>query len=107
MKTLTTGVITGGIAIGNAFVYKASQKEADNYIPKSIEEENEILQNALAGVKNELSVLAESEEIFAAHLEMADDPMVEEQAAALIEEGIGAYGKVRCQKYAPLYSKEY
>ena len=94
MKTLTTGVITGGIAIGNAFVYKASQKEADNYIPKSIEEENEVLQTALAGVKAELSALAEGNEIFAAHFEMADDPMIEEQAMALIEEGIGAYEAV-------------
>ena len=94
MKTLSTGVITGGIAIGNAFVYKASQKEADTYIPKSIEEENQILQTALAGVKNELSVLAESDEIFAAHYEMADDPMIEEQAASLIEEGLGAYDAV-------------
>lgn len=94
MKTLTTGVITGGIAIGNAFVYKAAQNEPDNYIPKSIEEENVILQNALAGVKNELSVLAESNGIFAAHFEMADDPMIEEQAMALIEEGLGAYEAV-------------
>ena len=94
MKTLTTGVITDGIAIGNAFVYKASQKGTDNYIPKSIEEENKILQNALAGVKNELSVLAESNGIFAAHYEMADDPMIEEQATALIEEGLSAHDAV-------------
>lgn len=91
MKTLTTGVITGGLAIGNAFVYKASQNEPGNYIPKGIEEENDILQNALAGVKNELSVLGESNEIFAAHFEMADDPMIAEQATALIEDGLGAY----------------
>ena len=94
MKTLTTGVITGGIAIGNAFVYKASQNEPDNYIPKSIEEENEILHNALSSVKNELSLLAESNEIFAAHFEMADDPMIEEQAMALIEDGLGAYAAI-------------
>ena len=90
MKTLTTGVITGGLAIGNAFVYKASQNEPGNYIPKGIEEENDILQNALAGVKNELSVLGESNEIFAAHFEMADDPMIAVQATALIEDGLGA-----------------
>lgn len=94
MKTLTTGVITGGIAVGNAFVYIPAGKSAEEYIPKSIEEENEALLSALAGVKDELAVLAESNDIFAAHLEMADDPMIEEQAMALIEEGIGAYEAV-------------
>jgi phosphotransferase system enzyme I (PtsI) len=92
MKELTTGVITGGISIGNAFVYKPSLNPA--YVPGGPEEESGRFRCALEEVKIELSGQAESNEIFAAHYEMADDPMLEEQAAMLIEDGISAYGAI-------------
>ena len=92
MKELTTGVITGGISIGNAFVYKPSLNPA--YVPGCPEEESGRFRRALEEVKIELSGQAESNEIFAAHYEMADDPMLEEQATMLIEEGSSAYDAV-------------
>ena len=92
MKELTTGVITGGISIGNAFVYKPSLNPA--YVPGCPEEESGRFRRALEEVKIELSGQAESNEIFAAHYEMADDPMLEEQAAMLIEDGISAYDAI-------------
>ena len=92
MKELTTGVITGGISIGNAFVYKPSMTKA--YIPGCPEEESGKFHRAHEEVKVELSLQAESNEIFAAHYEMADDPMLEEQAAMLIEDGISAYDAI-------------
>ena len=94
MKILTTGVITDGISIGNAFVYEAPQTHPAAYVSGSQEEESEAFRKALASVKAELASQAESDEIFAAHYEMADDPMLEDQAIMLIEEGIPAYDAV-------------
>ena len=94
MKKLTTGVITDGLSIGNAFVYNPSLKQPSTYVPGSPAEEADAFRHALEQVKAELSVQAETNEIFAAHYEMADDPMLEEQAMMLIEEGISAYESV-------------
>lgn len=94
MKKLTTGVITGGISIGNAFVYKPSENQPSVHATGSMEDESEAFLKALESVKAELASQAETDEIFAAHYEMADDPMLEEQTTMLIEEGIAAYDAV-------------
>ena len=93
MKKLTTGVITDGISIGNAFVYKPSGAPTA-YVSGSPVEESDAFLKALETVKAELASQAESNEIFAAHYEMADDPMLEEQTMMMIEEGVSAYDAV-------------
>lgn len=94
MKNLKTGIITDEITIGNAFVYRPTSVEPSSLEFKGTEAEVESFRLALEAVKNELSVLAASEDIFAAHYEMADDPMLEEQAIMFIEEGMDAYSAV-------------
>lgn len=95
MKNIKTGIITGEITIGNAFVYKPSSVEPLSTEFKGAEVETEAFRSALEVVKMELSVLAASEDIFAAHYEMADDPMLQEQAIMFIEEGMDVYSAVR------------
>lgn len=95
MKNLETGIITGEITIGNAFVYRPASVEPSSVGFMGAEAETEAFRSALEAVKDELSVLAASEDIFAAHYEMADDPMLEEQAIMFIEEGMDAYSAVK------------
>lgn len=95
MKNLKTGIITGEITIGNAFVYRPASVEPSSVEFMGAEAETEAFRSALEAVKDELSVLAASEDIFAAHYEMADDPMLEEQAIMFIEEGMDAYSAIK------------
>lgn len=95
MKNLETGIITGEITIGNAFVYRPASVEPSSVGFMGAEAETEAFRSALEAVKDELSVLAASESIFAAHYEMADDPMLEEQAIMFIEEGMDAYSAIK------------
>ena len=58
MKNLETGIITGEITIGNAFVYRSASVEPSSVRFKGTEAETEAFRLALEAVKNELSVLA-------------------------------------------------
>ena len=91
MLTIDTGIKTDGIACGTAFLYRPSMA-ISRYIPSgSSKEECKRFHLALKQVKSRLSDLAEQEEIFAAHSEMADDPMLSEEVETKITaEGLPA-----------------
>lgn len=93
MITLRTGIPVAGIAIGTAFVFQRRASAAISALAapsaRTGDPAAETLRfrTAVERAKAELSLLAAENDIFAAHLEMADDPMLAEQVVTRIEEG--------------------
>ena len=88
MRVLRTGIPAAGIAAGTAFVLERRVSAAPSAAPGDPAAETARFHAALAQAKAELGVLAAENDIFAAHLEMADDPMLAEQ----VEERISEHG---------------
>lgn len=79
MFTIRTGIPTTGIAMGTAFVFERRISAA---LPAEAGEpaaETARFHAALEQAKGELNELAKENDLFAAHLEMAGDPMLAEQ----------------------------
>ena len=75
------GIPTAGIAVGTAFVLQRRASAAATAAAGDPVAEAGRFHAALERAKAELSALAEGEPVFAAHLEMAGDPML----AGLVE----------------------
>lgn len=75
------GIPTAGIAVGTAFVLQRRASAAATAAAGDPVAEAGRFHAALERAKAELSALAEGEAVFAAHLEMAGDPML----AGLVE----------------------
>ena len=88
MRVLRTGIPAAGIAAGTAFVLERCVSAAPFAATGDPAAETARFHAALAQAKAELGVLAAENDIFAAHLEMADDPMLAEQ----VEERISEHG---------------
>ncbi|MDR1039570.1 MAG: phosphoenolpyruvate--protein phosphotransferase [Deltaproteobacteria bacterium] len=67
-----------GIAIGEAFLYRQRKLEADRGLisPKATSREMGRFKDALASARRRVVELAAQSEIFAAHVEIADDPFI-------------------------------
>lgn len=90
MKTLTVDkTASKGFAIGKAFVVKRHNLKADTYRinPEDIDNEIAKYQNAVQNAVSQLEELSKTTDIFAAHLEIAQDP-------ALFE---GVTGKIKSE----------
>ena len=88
MRVLRTGIPAAGIAAGTAFVLERRVSAAPSAATGDPAAETARFHAALAQAKTELGILAAENDIFAAHLEMADDPMLAEQ----VEERISEHG---------------
>lgn len=88
-RDLVIGCGTEGYASGKAFVFQHDCAN-QNSSSKGIDVEKKRFSAAVSSSRKELEALAESNDIFAAHLEMIDDPMLEEQVASCIESGLSA-----------------
>ena len=88
MRVLRTGIPAAGIAAGTAFVLERRVSAAPSAATGDPAAETARFHAALAQAKTELGILAAENDIFAAHLEMADDPMLAEQ----VEERISKHG---------------
>ena len=90
MKTLQTSVIaSAALATGRAFVVQRGAA-ASARTKGTVEQECALFEGALAKSKEQIEVLAADSDIFAAHLEMIDDPMLSEGVMAHIDEGQSA-----------------
>lgn len=90
MKLIHTGILTGKVSIGKAFIYRKDSVAVDGEGMGLSE-----FRRALDEVRNDLAILSRNDEIFAAHMEMAEDPFLEEQVTAFIEEGKNAIDAVK------------
>jgi len=88
MRVLRTGIPAAGIAAGTAVVLERRVSAAPSAATGDPAAETARFHAALAQAKTELGILAAENDIFAAHLEMADDPMLAEQG----EERISKHG---------------
>lgn len=86
MRVLRTGIPAAGIAAGTAFVFKRRASAAPSAVTGDPTAEKARFHAALEQAKGELGILAAENDIFAAHLEMADDPMLSEQVEERISE---------------------
>lgn len=90
MKSLKTSVrASEGIAIGRAFVVKRELKISDRQ-KGSAAEERELFAQAFEQSRAQIEALASDSDIFAAHLEMIEDPMLTDSVESHIEEGMSA-----------------
>lgn len=99
---------TSGIALAPAFVVKEQSYAAAHTPAQDQDAEQSRFQNAVQSVAEELTVLAERDEIFAAHLELVQDPSIaEEVAAAITDEGKNAEWAVEdvIASYAALFDQ--
>ena len=91
METLLKGAPgIGGKCAGKAFVVRLNAEPANSHCGERQ------WRDAMAAVTSELEAQASENEIFAAHLEMIQDPMLEECIATHIEEGKGATEAIEC-----------
>lgn len=105
MKLLVTSVrASEGIAIGKAFVVARGNSCAD-YVQGSPEQEQQLFDAALAKSVEQITALAEGNDIFAAHLEMISDDMLRESVEAHIAEGSSAPCAVdmSCQELVAMF----
>lgn len=86
MRVLWTGIPAAGIAAGTAFVFERRASTAPSAATGDPTAEKARFHAALEQAKRELGILAVENDIFAAHLEMADDPMLSEQVEERISE---------------------
>lgn len=105
MKLLSTTVrASEGIAFGRAFVVQRNVAKVDRE-QGSVEQESELFVAALEQSRVEIEALAADSDIFAAHLEIIDDPMLAEAVAAHISDGRGATDAVdaACQELVAMF----
>ncbi len=86
-KLVVDKVSSKGIAIGKAYKYEKLTLEPDNYTADSKEEELAKFDNAVGAASADLKKLAVSNEIFAAHLELANDIALKEAVEAKLDNG--------------------
>ena len=79
---------TNGVAIGNAFVYKPLCLDAADYIPESAEIELDKFKAAVKKATTELEELAKNSDIFSAHVDLVQDPTIEEYVTETLEKGV-------------------
>lgn len=90
MKLLETSVrASEGIAVGRAFVVNRCI-DSQPYEKGSLEQEHTRFEQALTLSHEQIEQLAADSEIFAAHLEIVDDPMLSDAVTAHIDEGQSA-----------------
>ena len=90
MKLLETSVrASEGIAVGRAFVVNRCS-DASSYLQGTTAEEQERFNCALAQSREQIEALATDSDIFAAHLEIVDDPMLSDAVTAHIDEDMSA-----------------
>ena len=83
-----------GIAAGTAVIYEKPGLQDYKPSPDYCEERRRFAQ-ALDEVKSELAGKARENDVFAAHLEMLSDPMLEETVFDFIDRGYSAYDAVK------------
>lgn len=94
MEILQSEIKSEGIAIGTAFVVE--NDEIRKQAPALTGEEGQAkFKEALAKVEKDLTKAAEKNEVFAAHLEMLHDPMLEENVIENIEGGTDVISAIR------------
>ncbi|MDD3279528.1 MAG: phosphoenolpyruvate--protein phosphotransferase [Lachnospiraceae bacterium] len=76
-----------GIAAGPAYKYQETDLSPDTYLSEETAEEIKKFEDSRDQVIHELEHLAEKHEIFAAHLEMAGDFMLQEGVVSKIQSG--------------------
>ena len=89
MIQLNPPVSFKGIAAGTAVIYEKQKLQDYNPSPDH-KEERRRFERALADVKSELTCNAGHNEVFAAHLEMLSDPVLEETVLDFIDRGYSA-----------------
>jgi len=94
MEILQSKIKSEGIAFGTAFVVENDEirKHASTLIG---EEGQAKFKEAMAKVEKDLTKAAEKNEVFAAHLEMLHDPMLEENVIENIKEGADVNSAIR------------
>lgn len=86
MFTIRTGIAAAGIAVGTAFVLERRVGAVPTADAADPESETARFRTALERAKGELEALAAGDAVFAAHREMADDPMLAEQVEGRMAE---------------------
>lgn len=76
-----------GIAVAPAYKYQEIELSPDTYIPGSVEEETEKFYQARDEVMETLKKLSADNEIFAAHMEIAGDFMLQEGVISKLQSG--------------------
>ena len=79
---------TAGVAAGTAFVYAPVSYEPSDYMPVSEGEELSKLASAVSAAADELKELAHQNDIFAAHVDLVEDPTIEEYVSDNLKAGI-------------------
>lgn len=99
------GIGTGGLAAGRAFIVDRTAPAAVRQ-KGSPAQEQDAFEEALEAAMADLSALSAHNDIFAAHLEMLEDPMLFETVSELIGEGIGAAEAVEtaCARICMMFS---
>ena len=96
MKRISTSVrASDGIAIGRAFVVVRETVQDSAEPAGSVGQEREKFEKALSDSIVQIAALAETDDIFAAHLEMVQDDMLRESVEAHIDGGESAIAAVR------------
>ncbi len=95
-----------GVSLGKAVIY--SNVELDYVTTNNPEEELKRYSEAFHNVLNELETLAQGSDIFQAHCELIQDPMIDESVSILIEDGQSAFDAVNqasvsiCQMFSEI-----
>lgn len=96
MKRISTSVrASDGIAIGRAYVVVRKPVQDSAEPAGSVGQERAKFDKALSDSVAQIAALAETDEIFAAHLEMVQDDMLRESVEAHIDGGESAVAAVR------------
>ena len=96
MKRISTSVrASDGIAIGRAYVVVRETVQDSAEPAGSVVQEREKFDKALSDSIVQIAALAETDDIFAAHLEMVQDDMLRESVEAHIDGGESAIAAVR------------
>lgn len=79
----------GKIAIGRAWRYHVHRyQRSEREVPVAARDaEQHAFEQAVAATRDDLRTLAQQNDIFAAHLELLEDPMLEQRVSELIAEG--------------------
>ena len=94
MITLSTSIRNQrGLAVGTAFTPRLTpiDRLSDTHPMRSTQEEVESIEQAINDTKIALTALAETEPIFEAHIEIADDPELKERIDSYINSGLCAH----------------
>ena len=105
MKTLSTNSSTDGLARGKAFIVRRGRSSGNVHVG-TIDEELKKFSSAVLSVRDDLSRL--EGDIFAAHLEMLEDPLLAEQVENHIRfDGMGAVeaSHVACEELVAMFGE--